>query len=105
MDVVTAVSGSGPAYVFHMMETWIAAGVKSGLSEALARELVYHTIVGSVALALQSDKDITTLREQVTSPGGTTQAALDVLMAEQGLEALMKRAIAAAKDRSFKLNQ
>jgi len=103
MDAVTAVSGSGPAYVFLMIETLAAAGVEAGLSSALATRLALFTVAGAGALALESGQNPAELRRNVTSPGGTTQAALDVLMAGDGLAPLMTRAVAAATRRSREL--
>lgn len=96
MDAVTAVSGSGPAYVFLLAETLATAGVKAGLDPALAVQLARATIAGSGELIRQSPESTETLRQNVTSPGGTTAAALEVLMASDGLAPLMDRAIAAA---------
>lgn len=103
IDAVTAVSGSGPAYVFLMIETLAAAGVEAGLSSALAARLALFTVAGAGALALESGQSPAELRRNVTSPGGTTQAALDVLMANDGLAPLMARAVAAATRRSREL--
>lgn len=103
IDAVTAVSGSGPAYVFLLAEAMAAAGVKAGLSPDLAMKLARATISGSGELLRQSDLPAATLRQNVTSPGGTTAAALDVLMAPDGLESLMTRAIAAATKRGREL--
>lgn len=104
MDAVTGVSGSGPAYVFHMIETLAAAGVAQGLPEALAMQLAKATVAGAGALAMQADDAPAQLRVNVTSPNGTTQAALDVLMDPQtGLPDLMARAVAAATNRSREL--
>ncbi|HEY1798709.1 MAG TPA: pyrroline-5-carboxylate reductase [Stellaceae bacterium] len=103
MDAVTAVSGSGPAYVFLLIEALAAAGVKSGLPEELAMRLAKATIAGSGELARLSVETPSKLRENVTSPGGTTRAALDVLMAEDGMQPLLDRAIAAATRRSREL--
>lgn len=104
MDAVTGVSGSGPAYVFHMIETLAAAGVAQGLPEALAMQLAKATVAGAGALAMQADEEPSQLRVNVTSPNGTTQAALDVLMDPQtGLPDLMARAVAAATNRSREL--
>lgn len=104
MNAVTAVSGSGPAYVFHMVEALAAAGVAAGLPEAEATALARQTIIGAARL-LEADADSPagTLRERVTSPGGTTAAALDVLMASPGLTDLMTRAVAAATKRGEEL--
>ena len=103
MDAVTAVSGSGPAYVFLLTETLAAAGIKAGLPAHLARELAAATVSGAGALMAAGDTPPATLRENVTSKGGTTAAALAVLMADDGLAALMERAVAAARDRSVEL--
>jgi pyrroline-5-carboxylate reductase len=103
MDAVTAVSGSGPAYVFLLIEALAAAGVKSGLPAALAMRLAKATIAGSGELARLSAETPAKLRENVTSPGGTTRAALDVLMADDGMQPLFDRAVAAATRRSREL--
>ena len=105
MDAVTAVSGSGPAYVFLLVEAMTQAGIDAGLTPDLAAHLAHTTVVGSAALLGQSHETPTQLRVNVTSPGGTTQAALDVLMADQALARLMSRAIAAAVARSRALSQ
>jgi pyrroline-5-carboxylate reductase len=103
MDAVTAVSGSGPAYVFLLAEELARAGVEAGLPAELATRLARETVTGSGELLHRSDKPAATLRQNVTSPGGTTQAALDVLMAGDGLQQLMIRAVAAATKRSIEL--
>ena len=104
MDAVTGVSGSGPAYVFHLIETLAAAGEAQGLPAPLAMQLAKATVAGAGALAMQAGEDPAQLRINVTSPNGTTQAALEVLMdAAQGFPALMPRAVAAATDRSKEL--
>lgn len=104
MDAVTAVSGSGPAYVFHLIETLAAAGVAEGLPEAVAMQLAKATVAGAGALAETADETPTRLRVNVTSPNGTTQAALEVLMDEAtGFPALLRRAVKAAADRSREL--
>ena len=100
MDAVTALSGSGPAYVFLLAEAMARAGVAAGLPPALADKLARATVAGSGELLHRSPLDAATLRQHVTSPGGTTAAALDVLMAKDGLDPLMIRAIAAATKRS-----
>jgi len=100
MDAVTALSGSGPAYVFLLAEAMARAGVAAGLPPALAETLARATVAGSGELLHRSPLDAATLRQHVTSPGGTTAAALDVLMAQDGLEPLMTKAIAAATKRS-----
>ena len=103
MDAVTAVSGSGPAYVFLLAETLARAGAAAGLPPALAARLARDTVSGAGELLHRSALDAASLRENVTSPGGTTAAALAVLMAEPGLEGLMHRAVAAATQRSREL--
>jgi pyrroline-5-carboxylate reductase len=103
MDAVTAVSGSGPAYVFLLAEAMEEAGVAAGLPRELARRLARETVSGSGALLAMSAEEASTLRQNVTSPGGTTAAALSVLMAEGGLPELMRRAVAAAAARSREL--
>jgi pyrroline-5-carboxylate reductase len=101
MDAVTAVSGSGPAYVFYMIECLAAAGVTAGLPADLAAQLARATVEGAAALSHQDGSSPETLRKNVTSPGGTTAAALDVLMAPaNGLQDVMTRAVEAAADRS-----
>ncbi|MGY3440293.1 pyrroline-5-carboxylate reductase [Bradyrhizobium sp. USDA 4473] len=103
MDAVTAVSGSGPAYVFLLAEELARAGVAAGLPEQLATTLARATVAGSGELLHRSDQPSATLRQNVTSPGGTTAAALEVLMASDGLQPLMARAVAAATQRSKEL--
>ncbi|MGY6547909.1 MAG: pyrroline-5-carboxylate reductase [Roseinatronobacter sp.] len=105
MDAVTALSGSGPAYVFHLIEAMAAAGQAQGLSADLAMVLARETVIGAGRLAAGSDETAARLRINVTSPGGTTAAALSVLMdTEQGLPPLMERAIAAAAQRAKDLS-
>jgi pyrroline-5-carboxylate reductase len=103
MDAVTAVSGSGPAYVFLLIEALAAAGAEAGLPERLAARLALFTVAGAGALALESGTAPAELRHNVTSPGGTTQAALEVLMAANGLPPLLARAVKAATLRSREL--
>jgi pyrroline-5-carboxylate reductase len=103
MDAVTAVSGSGPAYVFLLAEELARAGVEAGLPEALATKLARETVAGSGELLHRSDLSSAALRQNVTSPGGTTAAALEVLMGRDGLQLLMTRAVAAATRRSGEL--
>jgi pyrroline-5-carboxylate reductase len=103
MDAVTAVSGSGPAYVFLVAECLAEAGRVAGLSPDLANTLARATVAGAGELLHRSDLDAAMLRRNVTSPGGTTAAALDVLMAKPGLEELMSEAVAAAVRRSREL--
>ena len=103
LDAVTALSGSGPAYVFLLIECLAAAGVAEGLPADVAAGLARATVAGSGELARQSAEPADTLRRNVTSPGGTTAAALDVLIADDGLGPLMRRAVAAAAQRSREL--
>jgi pyrroline-5-carboxylate reductase len=103
MDAVTAVSGSGPAYVFYLIECLAAAGREAGLDEDMAGRLARATVAGAAELARLSPEPAALLREQVTSPGGTTAAALEVLMGSGGLEAIMVRAVQAAAARSKEL--
>jgi pyrroline-5-carboxylate reductase len=103
MDAVTAVSGSGPAYIFLLAEELARAGVEAGLPPDLATKLARETVAGSGELLHRSQDASATLRQNVTSPGGTTAAALEVLMAPDGLQQLMIRAVAAATKRSKEL--
>jgi pyrroline-5-carboxylate reductase len=103
MDAVTAVSGSGPAYVFLLIEVLARAGEVEGLPSELALQLARSTVAGSGELARITGEDPAQLRENVTSPGGTTRAALDVLMSADGLGPLMQRAVTAAAKRSREL--
>jgi pyrroline-5-carboxylate reductase len=104
VDAVTAVSGSGPAYIFHLTECLTEAGVAAGLPADLAARLARATVTGAGELLWQSDLPPSQLRQNVTSPGGTTAAALQVLMAEPGgLKDLLKDAVAAAKRRAEEL--
>jgi pyrroline-5-carboxylate reductase len=103
MDAVTAVSGSGPAYVFHFIECLTEAGRRAGLPDTIAGQLAMQTVMGAGALAASSTDNPTLLREQVTSPNGTTQAALNVLMDGGRLEILVSEAVEAARKRSVEL--
>jgi pyrroline-5-carboxylate reductase len=103
MDAVTALSGSGPAYVFLLAEAMTQAGIAAGLPAKLAARLARETVAGSGELLHRSPLDAATLRQNVTSPGGTTAAALEVLMGPGGFELLLTRAIAAATRRSREL--
>jgi pyrroline-5-carboxylate reductase len=104
IDAVTAVSGSGPAYVFHLAECLAQAGIAAGLQPELAQKLARWTVAGAGELLHRSDLDAAILRRNVTSPGGTTAAALEVLMADPGgLPELMRAAVAAAARRSREL--
>ena len=103
MDAVTALSGSGPAYVFHLTACMTEAGIRAGLPEHLARQLARATVAGSGALMVESGEAAEQLRLDVTSPGGTTEAALSVLMEGDAMQKLMTEAIRAATDRSRNL--
>ena len=106
IDAVTGVSGSGPAYVFHMIETMAAAGEAQGLSPELSLQLAKATVAGAGVLAEEADDNPSQLRVNVTSPNGTTQAALEVLMdQDNGFPALLKRAVSAAVERSKELGR
>jgi pyrroline-5-carboxylate reductase len=106
IDAVTAVSGSGPAYVFHLIETMAAGGVAEGLSPEVSMQLARATVCGAGELAFQSPETAAQLRINVTSPAGTTAAALEVLMdPETGFPALLKRAVKAAADRGRELGK
>ena len=103
IDAVTALSGSGPAYVFLLAEAMTKAGIAAGLPATLAERLARETVAGSGELLHRSDIDAATLRQNVTSPGGTTAAALEVLMGPGGFDELLTKAIAAATKRSKEL--
>ena len=105
LDAVTAVSGSGPAYVFYLAECLAEAGIKAGLAPELAHKLARWTVSGAGELLHRSDLPPDLLRQNVTSPNGTTFAALQVLMADDGLAKLMREAVAAATRRSRELAQ
>jgi pyrroline-5-carboxylate reductase len=102
MDAVTALSGSGPAYFFLFMDAMQAAGRELGLPEKTARLLTLQTAFGAAKMALESSEDVATLREHVTSPGGTTERAIQSFQAD-GLEALVRKALKAAAERSSEL--
>lgn len=104
MDMVTAVSGSGPAYIFHMIEAMTEAGVRGGLSPEVAHLLVAQTVFGAARMVLETRKTPEELRIQVTSPGGTTQAAL-IKMGEKGFKETVRAAIEAAAQRGAELRQ
>src|SRR3954465_13157268 len=103
MDAVTAVSGSGPAYIFLLAEELARAGVQAGLPAELATKLARETVAGSGELLHRSELPSAALRQNVTSPGGTTAAALEVLMGADGMQSLLTRAVAAATRRSREL--
>jgi len=103
IDAATAVSGSGPAYVFLFVEAMTEAGIAEGLPREVAARLARQTVSGAAALLDAEDTAPAELRRNVTSPGGTTEAALKVLMGDDGLAKLMRRAVAAARDRAREL--
>ncbi|MBF9043979.1 pyrroline-5-carboxylate reductase [Rhodobacterales bacterium HKCCE4037] len=105
IDAVTGVSGSGPAYIFYMIDTLAAAGRAEGLPADLAMKLAKATVAGAGVLAENSDETPEQLRLNVTSPNGTTQAGLEVLMGENGLAPLIRRTVAAASARSRELRK
>ena len=105
MDAVTAVSGSGPAYIFHFIEALTAAAVAAGLPEDLSNTLAMQTVMGAGRLAAESDTPPDVLREQVTSPGGTTAAGLSVLRDTGRLEALLTETVEAARARGEELGK
>ena len=105
MDAITALSGSGPAYIFYLIEVLTQSGIKIGLSPEHAAQLARQTVIGASALAeTEAQTSASTLRENVTSPNGTTQAALDILM-DQRLQALFDEALTAAQQRSIDLSE
>jgi pyrroline-5-carboxylate reductase len=105
IDPVTAVSGSGPAYVFLLAEALAEAGVKAGLAPDLAQRLARATVAGAGELLGQAPEGAAQLRQNVTSPGGTTQAALEILMGKGGFQDLLDRAVAAAAKRARELSR
>jgi pyrroline-5-carboxylate reductase len=105
LDAVTAVSGSGPAYVFYLVEALAVAGMRQGLDPGQAMMLARETVVGAAALMEADASPVSVLRENVTSPKGTTAAALSVLMGPDGLEQLLDRAVTAARRRSEELGR
>ena len=105
MDAVTAVCGSAPAYLYAFVEALEAAGEAEGLPADAARRLARATVAGAAMLLQKSGEEPAELRRQVTSPGGTTEAALKVLMGEAGLGPLLRKAVAAAADRSRELGR
>lgn len=104
LDAVTAVSGSGPAYFFRMTEALAKAGEQAGLSPELAMQLARATFTGAAALAESTDQPLSTLREQVTSPGGTTAAGLAQMNLSDAVDGLMDNVVAAATARSRELS-
>ncbi|MBL0338949.1 MAG: pyrroline-5-carboxylate reductase [Rhodospirillaceae bacterium] len=105
LDLVTALSGSGPAYIFLFLEVFSAIAQEQGLPPKLAGKLAEQTLLGSAVMASQSGVQPSLLRQQVTSPNGTTAAALRVLMADPGLAGLLRRAVAAAFERARELRK
>ncbi len=105
MDAVTAVSGSGPAYVFHFIECLTQAGIQAGLPQDIAGMLAMQTVYGAGCLAAESTESPSQLRINVTSPNGTTAAALDILMGESRLQNLVSEAVEAAQKRSVELGK
>jgi len=104
LDAVTALSGSGPAYFFYMVEAMAAAGVKAGLEPGAAMQLARRTFTGAAALLENSGEEAADLRKKVTSPGGTTEAALGILMDQGGLMKLMEKVILTAAARGKELS-
>ncbi|MDY7036022.1 MAG: pyrroline-5-carboxylate reductase dimerization domain-containing protein, partial [Thermodesulfobacteriota bacterium] len=104
MDAVTALSGSGPGYIFRIMECLVDAGEKLGFNKETSMRLIIQTVIGASHLANESDKSLTHLREMVTSPGGTTAAALGVFE-EKGLQGIIQDAVEAAYRRGVQLGK
>lgn len=104
MDVVTAISGSGPAYLFLFMESLVKAAIENGITPEQAKILVLQMVTGAAELAMQSGESLAELRQNVTSKGGTTEAALGVLMHNDVLESLLKQAVDAAVHRAIALS-
>jgi pyrroline-5-carboxylate reductase len=104
IDAVTALSGSGPAYIFAMIESLVAGGIEQGLAPAVAHELAAHTVAGAAAMVLEGNDSPTRLRENVTSPNGTTHAALEK-MKSADFDGIVRSAIKAARDRAVELGQ
>lgn len=102
LDIVTGLSGSGPAYIYYMIEAMIEAGVEGGLEEPTARELAVQTVLGAAQMVKQTGEEPAILRQKVTSPGGTTQAALE-LMNEHGMGTIFKKAIHRSAERAREL--
>ncbi len=104
MEAVTALSGSGPAYIFMIMESLVKAGAKEGLSPELAQKLISRTVLGSASMAIKTGEKLSVLREMVTSPGGTTEAALEVFK-EKGLEGILAQGVRTAAKRAKELKR
>jgi len=105
MDAVTAVSGSGPAYVFYMIECLAKAGIDVGLEPEIALTLARQTVKGAGILAATTDTPPDILRQQVTSPNGTTAAGLEVLMNQDKMQNMIHDCVRAARDRSIELGR
>jgi len=105
MNAVTAISGSGPAYIFHFIEALSNAATALGLPDQIAGQLALQTVMGAGAMAASSQESPTNLRKNVTSPNGTTEAALNILMKDGALEDLIKSATRAARDRGIELSK
>ena len=105
MDVVTAISGSGPAYFYYLVEVLVATGIKLGLEKNLAYKLASTTFIGSGILAKKSNQTYTELRRSVTSPGGTTEAGLNVLIKNEKFHKLIEKTIKSAKAKSKELGK
>ncbi|MNE03878.1 Pyrroline-5-carboxylate reductase [compost metagenome] len=104
MDILTGVSGSGPAYIYYMMEAMIAAGVEGGLTAEQARELTVQTVLGAASMMQETGEEPAKLRKDITSPNGSTQAALEVL-ADRDFTNAVKAAVHRCKERSFEMGQ
>ena len=104
IDAVTALSGSGPAYIFAMIESLVAGGIEQGLAPEIAHNLAAHTVAGAAAMVLEGNDSPTQLRENVTSPNGTTHAALEEMRAAD-FDGIVRAAIKAARDRAVELGQ
>ncbi len=105
LNTVTAISGSGPAYLYYFMECWAKVGESLGLTRDLSLSLVNDTVKGAIALALETKEPLQDLRKKVTSPGGTTEAALEILTEKNALNQLLLKALSGAKERSKELSE
>ncbi|SDF41665.1 pyrroline-5-carboxylate reductase [Fontibacillus panacisegetis] len=104
MDILTGVSGSGPAYIYYMIEAMIEAGIEGGLTPDQARNLTVQTVLGAASMMLETGEDPAKLRKDITSPNGSTQAALEVL-ADKDFTNTVKAAVHRCKERSFEMGQ
>ena len=104
IDAVTALSGSGPAYIFAMIESLVAGGIEQGLAPEVAHDLAAHTVAGAAAMVLEGNDSPTRLRENVTSPNGTTHAALEKMRTED-FDGIVRAAVRSARDRAIELGQ